>query len=287
MIQSSKDIGRWLQNGVGSVMEKNEKAIAEVCGLLEKSRRVVVLTGAGVSAESGIPTFRDAQTGLWARYRAEDLATAEAFRRDPRTVWSWYAWRRSLVASVKPNRGHYAIAQLETRVPEFTLVTQNVDGLHRVGGSKNVVEIHGNILRVRCFENCVSYTVGDSSKEARSVFEWDEAVGAGAARDSLIPVVPRCPVCGDYLRPDVVWFGENLSEAAIEAAFGAAEKADLLLSVGTSSVVYPAAMLPEIAAQAGAKVVEINLDETPLSPLATISIRGPAGEVLPRILDGM
>lgn len=151
-------------------MEKNEKAIAEVCGLLEKSRRVVVLTGAGVSAESGIPTFRDAQTGLWARYRAEDLATAEAFRRDPKTVWSWYAWRRSLVASVKPNRGHYAIAQLETRVPEFTLVTQNVDGLHRVGGSKNVVEIHGNILRVRCFENCVSYTVGDSSKEARSVF---------------------------------------------------------------------------------------------------------------------
>lgn len=246
---------------------------------------MLVLTGAGVSAESGIPTFRDAQTGLWARYRPEDLATPEAFRRDPRTVWSWYAWRRSLVTTVQPNAAHYALARLEGQVPEYTLVTQNVDGLHHRAGSGNLVEIHGSILRVRCFNRCVTYTVGDNSAEARRVFAGD-AGGAdtdSAAGDRSVEV-PRCPVCGDYLRPDVVWFGENLPEEALEKAFHAAESADLCLVIGTSSVVYPAAMLPEIALQAGAGVVEINPEETPFSALATVSIRGTAGEVVPAIV---
>jgi NAD-dependent deacetylase len=255
--------------------------------LLARSRRVVVLTGAGVSAESGIPTFRDAQTGLWAKYRPEDLATPEAFRRDPETVWSWYAWRRSLVTAVDPNPAHYALARLEERIPRFTLVTQNVDGLHHRAGSRKLVEIHGSILRVRCFARCVSYTVGEDSPEARRVFAGDIAAAGdatAAGNDRVAREVPRCPVCGDYLRPDVVWFGENLPEEAIETAFHAAEAADLCLVIGTSSVVYPAAMLPDIALEAGASVVEINPEETPFSPRATLSIRGAAGEVVPAIV---
>ncbi len=271
--------------------------LKQVAELIRTSRRVVVLTGAGVSAESGIPTFRDAQTGLWERYRPEDLATPEAFRRDPRTVWSWYAWRRSMVSSVTPNRGHVALATLERLLSDFTLITQNVDGLHRRAGSRNVVELHGNILRVRCFHNCISYESGDPSPEARAVFAWDHRASnttkvsedssdaVGAKGSVLIREVPRCPVCGDYLRPDVVWFGESLPEEAIHRAFSATEAADLLFSIGTSSIVYPAAMLPELAVRAGVPVVEINPGETPLSPSATISIRDNAGEALSALVE--
>jgi NAD-dependent deacetylase len=226
------------------------------------ARRVVALTGAGISAESGIPTFRDAQTGLWARFRPEELATSEAFRRDPKLVWGWYEWRRSLVAQAAPNAGHRALARLEALVPEFTLVTQNVDGLHARAGSKRVIELHGNLHRTKCFEEGVVVDGGV----------------AGPDRP------PQCPRCGSPLRPDVVWFGETLPPQALAAAEAAAQACDLLFSIGTSAAVFPAAQLPVTALQSGAMVVEINRDRTPLTGVATFSLLGQAGEILPRLL---
>lgn len=240
--------------------------------LIATAGSITVLTGAGVSAESGIPTFRDAQTGYWARFRPEDLATPEAFRRDPDLVWRWYAERRRAVLGVEPNEGHRALARLEGRVERFSLVTQNVDGLHARAGSREVIELHGSILRVRCLNSCVIYTAGAATTpEAEAVFAADTP--------------PRCPHCGDLLRPDVVWFGESLPDAAIEAAVAAAENCNLFLSVGTSTVVYPAAMLPDAARDAGATVVEINPAETPFTARASLSIRGTAATVLPAVIE--
>ncbi len=230
--------------------------------VLRDAGRVVALTGSGISAESGIPTFREAQTGLWERYEPQELATPEAFARDPRLVWEWYEWRRDLVMRAEPNRGHEALAKLERRIPDFTLVTQNVDGLHERAGSRNLVELHGNILRSRC------------SLEG-AVVERDE-------HDDSVP--PRCPRCDAYLRPDVVWFGEMLPTGALESASEAARGCDLFLSVGTSGLVYPAAGLPYEAIENGAVLAEINPNETPLTPNADYSLRGPAGEVLPELL---
>ncbi|HEX6828789.1 MAG TPA: NAD-dependent deacylase [Burkholderiales bacterium] len=230
---------------------------------LRESRRVVVLTGAGISAESGVPTFRDAMTGLWARYRPEDLATPEAFLRDPKLVWEWYEWRRGLVAKANPNPGHLALAELERRIPDFTLITQNVDDLHRRAGSRNVLELHGNITRSKCFD------------EGTPVDAWEDTGS----------VPPRCPRCGGYVRPDVVWFGEALPEDALEQALEAARRCELFLCVGTSTVVQPAASLPFEALRSGARVLEVNPDATPLTPHATWSLRGPAGVMLPGLLQ--
>jgi NAD-dependent deacetylase len=229
---------------------------------LRDAGRVVALTGSGISAESGVPTFREAQTGLWERYNPQDLATPEAFARDPQLVWEWYEWRRDLVLSAEPNQGHRALAELERRTPDFTLVTQNVDGLHERAGSRNTIELHGSILRSRC------------SLEG-------EVVEPGE-RDDSVP--PRCPVCGAHLRPDVVWFGEMLPTGALRTASEAARGCDLFLSVGTSGLVYPAAGLPYEAVENGAALVEINPNETPLTPYADYSLRGRAGEVLPVLL---
>jgi NAD-dependent deacetylase len=228
------------------------------------ARRVAVLTGAGISAESGVPTFRDAQTGLWAQYDPADLATPEAFVRDPKLVWEWYAWRREMVCQVQPNAGHLALAAMEARYPEFTLITQNVDGLHRRAGSRNVRHLHGDITRVKCFD-----------------------CEAPAARWDAEPVPPLCAMCGGRLRPDVVWFGEMLPLHELEAAMAAARACDLFLCVGTSSLVYPAAALPQLALEAGATVVEINPDATPLSPHAHYVLRGKAGMVLPALVAAM
>lgn len=264
-------------------MGSQTEAIRRLRSLLSEAPGIGVLTGAGISAESGIPTFRDAQTGYWSRFSPQDLATPEAFRRDPRTVWRWYAERRAAALAVQPNAGHFALARLEAetvdRGARFSLVTQNVDGLHTRAGSQQVTELHGNIMRVRCFSDCVSYSFGEDAAEAHAVFAGD------AEAHTRPPEVPRCPQCGGYLRPDVVWFGENLDETAIARAFTFAETAALFLVIGTSSVVYPAAMLPESALQAGAAVVEINPDATPLSEAATLSIRGKAGEVLPLVVQ--
>jgi NAD-dependent deacetylase len=229
---------------------------------IARARSVTVLTGAGVSAESGVPTFRDAQTGLWAQFDPQKLATPDAFRRNPKLVWDWYAWRRELVAKADPNAGHRALAVLEARVSDFVLITQNVDGLHRRAGSRNVVELHGNIGRVKC------------SRENAIVEHWTE-VG---------DEVPRCAGCGALLRPDVVWFEETLPPDALQAAEDAARRCQILLVVGTSAEVYPAAALPYYAKSAGATIVEINPNPTPLSDVADYVLRAPAGAVLPALV---
>jgi NAD-dependent deacetylase len=229
---------------------------------IARARSVTVLTGAGVSAESGVPTFRDAQTGLWAQFDPQKLATPDAFRRNPKLVWDWYAWRRKLVAKADPNAGHRALAVLEGRVSDFVLITQNVDGLHRRAGSRNVVELHGNIGRVKC------------SRENTIVEHWTE-VG---------DEVPRCAGCGALLRPDVVWFEEALPPDALQAAEDAARRCQILLVVGTSAEVYPAAALPDYAKSAGATIVEINPNPTPLSDCADYVLRAPAGAVLPALV---
>jgi NAD-dependent deacetylase len=242
-----------------------DQGLAEAVAALRKARRVCVLTGAGISAESGIPTFRDALTGLWAKFNPEDLATPEAFERDPKFVWEWYEYRRELVRRAEPNPGHYALAGLAGRVPTLTLVTQNVDGLHQRAGSRNVHEYHGNILRDRCtVEQVVAERSGDS-------------------RHGL----PRCAACGGLLRPDVVWFGEAIPRGPMLAAAEAAETSDVFMSIGTSSLVFPAAGLAESALRAGATVIEINPNRTELSAAADIVLSGPSGVVLPRLLAAL
>ncbi len=236
---------------------------AALVAALRAARFVAVLTGAGVSAESGVPTFRDALAGLWAQYDPRELATPGAFARNPKRVWDWYAERRAMVAGVAPNPAHYALAALERRVPQFLLATQNVDGLHQRAGSERVVELHGNILRVRC------------SREGTVVAHWDEG-GADAP--------PRCAACGAFLRPDVVWFEELLPPEALAAAEHAARRCDVLIVAGTSAEVYPAAALPAEALARGVRVVEVNPNETPLSTYADDVLRGPAGVVLPALV---
>ncbi len=230
---------------------------------LRDAEHVVALTGSGISAESGVPTFREAQVGLWERYAPQQLATPEAFAKDPGLVWEWYEWRRSLVAKATPNPGHKALAELERRIPDFTLVTQNVDGLHARAASRNLIELHGNVLRSKC--------------------SLEGEVAEPEENDDSVP--PRCPRCGAPLRPDVVWFGEMLPAGALEAASEAARTCDLLFSIGTSSLVYPAAALPYEALENGATLVEINPSETPLTRHAAFVLRGPAGEVLPDLLS--
>lgn len=229
------------------------------------ARRVVALTGAGVSAESGVPTFRDAQTGLWASFKPEDLATPRAFRRNPKLVWEWYAWRRETVASVAPNPGHLALVEMEKLFVEFHLITQNVDGLHQSAGSQKVIELHGNITRTKCFD------------ENMVVERW--------AENGDVP--PKCPRCGGLLRPDVVWFEEPLPEMEIGLAARASANCEVFFSIGTSALVYPAAGLPVTALRAGAVVVEINPEPTPLTPRVQFAISGAAGVVLPELVAAM
>lgn len=235
---------------------------AALVEILRWSERIMVLTGAGISAESGVPTFRDAQTGLWARFKPEELATPEAFRLNPRLVWDWYAERRAKVRLVAPNPGHYALAAMEKLAPDFHLATQNVDGLHQRAGSRRVWELHGNLTRVKCFED-------DGPFE-----NWNETG----------PLPPRCPRCGGALRPDVVWFGESLPESALRAAEAASQKCEVFFSIGTSAMVYPAAGLAHTAKESGATLVEINTQETPLTRQADFFLGGPAGQFLPELV---
>lgn len=222
-----------------------------------------VLTGAGISAESGIPTFRDAQKGLWEKYNPEELASPEGFLRNPELVWDWYAWRREIIAKAHPNPGHYALVSLAKIVPVVNIVTQNVDGLHQLAGSRDVIELHGNIHRNRCSAENIMI---------------EEPVNS-------LSIPPVCPRCQAYLRPDVVWFGESLPEANIERAVDASSNCDVFFSVGTSGVVHPAASLPFIALEHKAVVIEINPNSTPLSPYTTYKIYGPAGKVLPALVE--
>lgn len=229
---------------------------------IRNARRVAALTGAGISAESGIPTFRQAQTGLWAKYDPQELATPQAFRRNPRLVWDWYSWRRDLVSQANPNPGHYALADMEEKAPHFTLITQNVDGLHKRAGSRNIIELHGNLGRVKCFEEGHIFDVWETTDDPP----------------------PHCPTCGSLLRPDVVWFGEFLPREALHLALIASREADVFLTVGTSALVEPAASLPLEASTHGATLVEINPDVTPLSDRATFRLTGPSGVLLPALV---
>ena len=244
--------------------------------LVREASRIVVLTGAGISAESGVPTFRG-PGGLWKSYRPEELATPQAFYRDPRLVWEWYAWRRAFVSECSPNAAHLALARLALRYESTTLVTQNVDGLHHRAADEVAawdgdpstaypLEIHGAIHRDRC-SACGRRTPGRLDIDA-------------SAEETL----PRCEECGALLRPDVVWFGEALDPDIIGASFEAARAADLCLVIGTSAVVYPAASVPEVTLQGGGTVIEVNLEATPLTPSATLSLRGSASETVPAFL---
>jgi NAD-dependent deacetylase len=236
-----------------------------VASWIRAAERVVILTGAGISAESGVPVFRG-DGGLWRQFRPEQLATPDAFRRQPELVWEWYSWRRARIAAAEPNAGHRTIACWQRERAGVTLLTQNVDGLHERAGSPDPVELHGNLWRVRCVRTC-GYTVLDNAHDPpRTAF--------------------RCP-CGAWLRPAVVWFGESLDPATLDGAIAAAERADVLLVVGTSAVVYPVAALPQIARRRRARIVEINVDETALSAEADVVLRGPAGEVLPALQEAM
>ena len=235
-------------------------APAHLIEKLDDAERVVFLTGSGVSAESGVPTFRDHPEGLWARYRPEELATPEAFQDDPALVWGWYQWRRELIRKVEPNPGHVAIAGFQATKCETKLITQNVDGLHQRAGSRNPIEYHGNLFRERCTEDC------------------------GLIQAVKHDPLPTCPGCGALARPDVVWFGEAIDPINLETAAQMAADCELFFSVGTSSLVWPAAGLAQAAASAGALIVEINPADTPCSEIADFRFAGPAGEIVPRLL---
>jgi len=239
------------------------KIPSSLAATMRTAKRVVVLTGSGISAESGVPTFREAQTGLWSRYDPHQLATPEAFQNNPQLVWEWYSWRRDLVSLAKPNPGHFALVQLEKMVPELNLITQNIDSLHQRAGSERVIQLHGNITRVRC------------SADGEAVKSWDES--------GEIP--PRCPRCGCYLRPDVVWFGEPLPQASLMKAIEVVERCELFFSIGTSSIVQPAASLPLYASRSGAMLVEINLEPTPLTRLVDFVLQGRAGDLMPKLVQ--
>jgi NAD-dependent deacetylase len=234
--------------------------------ILAAARHVVVSTGAGMSRESGIPTFRDAMHGLWAQFDPQAMATEAGFRAHPRRVWGWYAWRRRRVAEAEPHAGHVAVAELASLVPELTVVTQNVDGLHARAGSPGVIELHGNIRRLKCLDAGHPF-VGDLSESEEE--EQDP---------------PPCPQCGSPLRPDVVWFGEMLPQDAVRRAWAAAEQCDALLLVGTSGTVWPAAELPHVARESGARIIEVNPESSELTHLADVFLQGRAGEALPPLI---
>jgi len=245
------------------VTEEHDARLTAAAARLQGATRVLVVTGAGVSAESGVPTFRGPE-GLWRKFRPEELATAEAFERDPRLVWEWYDWRRQKIAAVRPNPAHHAIVALEARAATFLLATQNVDGLHSAAGSRRQLELHGSLWTLRCV----------ACRQERQ-----------DRRAPLPELPPRCD-CGGLLRPGVVWFGEALSRDVVAESFAAARQAEVVLVVGTSSVVYPAAALPETARAHGAFVIEVNPEPTALTPLADVSLRGTAAEIVPVLVGG-
>jgi NAD-dependent deacetylase len=238
-----------------------ENELGPLLALLDRTTRVAVLTGSGISAESGIPTFRGEQ-GLWRQFRAEELATPQAFERDARLVWEWYDWRRGIIGRAEPNEGHRTISAWQEVFPSFSLITQNIDGLHERAGSRDPVELHGNIWKLRCLRE-------GTVTESREV--------------PLRSLPPLCPGCGAMLRPHVVWFGEALEGRVLEEAFRRSASCDVMFVVGTSAIVHPAASLPLAAADSGAKIVEVNPDPTPLSRTADLVFRGKAGQILPLI----
>ncbi|MBD3257307.1 NAD-dependent protein deacylase [candidate division GN15 bacterium] len=237
--------------------------LAEVADLVINCRRCAVLTGAGISAESGVPTFRGKE-GLWGKFKPEQLASMEAFIASPKVVWEWYNWRRDLMAKVAPNPGHTALVAMEAFFDDFTVITQNVDNLHRLAGSTHLLELHGNIQRNKCVA-------------CNRIVDREMVIDPDA--------IPVCEDCGGKIRPDVVWFGELLPTQVIDEAFRRAEDAELFFSIGTSALVHPAASLPLISRRAGATLIEVNPDQTPITDLADYSFRGKSGDVLPQLVS--
>ncbi|MDX1992207.1 MAG: NAD-dependent deacylase [bacterium] len=247
------------------------EAVGQAARLLKVSQHVAVLTGAGVSKESGVPTFRDAMEGLWAQYDPQQLATPHAFRANPKLVWDWYEWRRSMVRKAQPNPGHFALAELEKRL-RLTLITQNVDDLHEQAGSQAIIHLHGNIAQSKCFFDCQ----GDPTLIDLSTLEWDAENGP-----------PACPHCGRWVRPDVVWFGDLLPPKAHQAALEACLDCDVMLVVGTSGLVSPAAEMPLLAKRGGAKIIEVNPDDTMITRIADVKLGGPSGVMLPQVVEAL
>ena len=246
-----------------------EDLLARARQCLQHAAHIAVLSGAGISAESGVPTFRDAQTGLWARFRPEELATEDAFRRHPERVWDWYAERRASLAAVQPNAGHLALAEFERRHPgRLTVITQNVDGLHQRAGSQGVLALHGSLAEDRWLDPCALHRQGAC-----------DVARAEPGRP------PRCPQCGNPVRPAVIWFGEMLPEDALRQAEQAASRCDVMLVVGTAGAVYPAAGLAHQARAVGAQVIIVNPHPSELDELAHLRLAGTAAQVLPRLLD--
>lgn len=243
--------------------------IAEARNLISKAQKVVVLTGAGISAESGVATFRDALTGLWRNFDPAQLATPEAYLRDPALVWGWYEWRRQLLLKAQPNAGHLAVARLEQQAPSFTLLTQNVDDLHERAGSQQVAHLHGSIFHPYCFDCGRAY-----------VF----TAAPNLTKEQKVEP-PHCRFCAGLIRPGVVWFGEEMPVAELNLAYAAVENCDVFLSIGTSGVVYPAAGLVELAAQQGAAVIHLNPESQPIRFAQELSLVGTAGELLPQLVN--
>ncbi|WBB80540.1 NAD-dependent deacylase [Micromonospora sp. WMMD882] len=253
-------------------MGQQHPPIGRAAALLGQARRVVIFTGAGMSAESGVPTFRDALTGLWRQFDAQTLATPEAFRADPALVWGWYEWRRHLVSRAEPHAGHRAVSAIQSRVPHAVLVTQNVDDLHERAGAVDPLHLHGSLFAPRCSACARPASVPD-----------DGTTEAGPTGGRVPP--PGCVRCSAPVRPGVVWFGEELPRAALAAAVEAVSSCDLLVTVGTSGLVYPAAELPHAAARLGATVIQVNPEETPVDAVAEVNLRGPAARVLPALVE--
>jgi NAD-dependent deacetylase len=246
-------------------------AIQHAADVLKQATRIAVLTGAGVSQESGVPTFRDALTGLWAQYDPQQLATPHAFRQNPKLVWDWYEFRRGLVSNAKPNPGHFAIAQLQQRRPDVTIITQNVDDLHEQAGARDVVHLHGYIAETKCFFDC----------------QGDPTIVDLATLPPTEQTPPSCPHCGRWLRPNVVWFTEALPRLQLAIAGDAILACEVVLVVGTSGLVEPAGSLPGVAKKHGATVIEVNPIESAITPIADIYLGAPSGVALPRVLEAM
>lgn len=234
-------------------------SIETIANFFEQKQKITVLTGAGISQESGVPTFRDKQNGLWSQFNPQDLANFTAFLKDPKLVWQWYQFRKETTCQTQPNPGHFSLVELEKLFPSFTLITQNIDNLHQKSGFKNVVELHGNIERNYCIQ-------------------------CKKMKPEIVELPPKCDFCGGLVRPDVVWFGENLPEDALRFAFQKSKESDIFLLIGTSAVVFPAAQLPIDAVRNGAKLIIINPEEIGISSLAHYHIFEKSGEYLPKLV---
>ncbi|HRF95257.1 MAG TPA: NAD-dependent deacylase [Aggregatilineales bacterium] len=248
-------------------------SVQQVASLIKNAKSLVILTGAGVSKESGVPTFRDAMEGLWAKYDPQQLATPRAFVKNPQLVWDWYAYRRELVSNAKPNAGHFALAHLEKIQPTLWVITQNVDDLHEQAGSTRLIRLHGNIAETICYNQCQ----GERVPIDKNDFVWDE--------NHTTP--PKCPHCHAYLRPNVVWFEETLPRNALQSAFDISSKCDVMLVIGTSGLVSPASQLPHMAENNGATLIEINPEKSEITPYVHFHLKGASGVVLPALMEAM